>query len=131
MLPWSVYPTMAVTREKYQLMSASEIDRTLVRLAHEILERTEDLDKLAFIGIRRRGVPLADRSPPYQLYAHWPNFHCNEANIVAKVSARRESLHLFDDLMTQLKSGQFTASIHSFKQAPIVIDVSAGSLNFK
>ena len=54
-------PTMAVTREKSQLMSASEIDRTLVRLAHEILERTENLNKLAFIGIRRRGVPLAQR----------------------------------------------------------------------
>ena len=52
---------MASTKEKAQLMSASEIDRTLVRLAHEILERTEDLDKLAFIGIRRRGVPLAGR----------------------------------------------------------------------
>jgi len=42
-------------------MSASEIDRTLVRLAHEILEKTGDLDRLAFIGIRRRGVPLAQR----------------------------------------------------------------------
>jgi pyrimidine operon attenuation protein/uracil phosphoribosyltransferase len=42
-------------------MSASEIDRTLVRLAHEILEKTKDLDLLAFIGIRRRGVPLAER----------------------------------------------------------------------
>ena len=42
-------------------MSASEIDRTLVRLAHEILEQTEDLSKLGFIGIRRRGVPLAQR----------------------------------------------------------------------
>src|SRR6266542_5833995 len=50
-----------LTREKAQLMSASEIDRTLVRLAHEILEKTADLDKLAFIGIRRRGVPLAQR----------------------------------------------------------------------
>jgi pyrimidine operon attenuation protein/uracil phosphoribosyltransferase len=48
-------------REKSQLMSASEIDRTLVRLAHEILEKTEDLSRLAFIGIRRRGVPLAQR----------------------------------------------------------------------
>src|SRR5258707_5440992 len=54
-------PSMAVTREKSQLMSASEIDRTLVRLAHEILERTKDLDRLVFIGIRRRGVPLAQR----------------------------------------------------------------------
>ena len=52
---------MALTREKAQLMSASEIDRTLVRLAHEILEKTEDLNRLAFIGIRRRGVPLAQR----------------------------------------------------------------------
>src|SRR5579859_5203969 len=52
---------MSLTREKSQLMSASEIDRTLVRLAHEILEKSADLDKLAFIGIRRRGVPLAQR----------------------------------------------------------------------
>ena len=52
---------MALTREKSQLMSASEIDRTLVRLAHEILEKSADLDKLAFIGIRRRGVPMAQR----------------------------------------------------------------------
>ncbi|MGA2116641.1 MAG: bifunctional pyr operon transcriptional regulator/uracil phosphoribosyltransferase PyrR [Bryobacteraceae bacterium] len=52
---------MPLTREKLQLMSASEIDRTLVRLAHEILEKTADLDQLAFIGIRRRGVPLAQR----------------------------------------------------------------------
>jgi pyrimidine operon attenuation protein/uracil phosphoribosyltransferase len=52
---------MALTRVKSQLMSASEIDRTLVRLAHEILEKTKDLDQLAFIGIRRRGVPLARR----------------------------------------------------------------------
>lgn len=42
-------------------MSASEIDRTLVRLAHEVLEKTTDLDRLAFVGIKRRGVPLARR----------------------------------------------------------------------
>jgi pyrimidine operon attenuation protein/uracil phosphoribosyltransferase len=52
---------MSLTREKAQLMSASEIDRTLVRLAHEILERTSDPKNLVFIGIRRRGVPLAQR----------------------------------------------------------------------
>jgi pyrimidine operon attenuation protein/uracil phosphoribosyltransferase len=52
---------MIPTREKAQLMSASEIERTLVRLAHEVLEKTDDLDRLAFIGIRRRGVPIAQR----------------------------------------------------------------------
>jgi pyrimidine operon attenuation protein / uracil phosphoribosyltransferase len=52
---------MTAISEKKQLMSASEIDRTLVRLAHEVLERTSDLDRLAFIGIKRRGLPLAQR----------------------------------------------------------------------
>jgi pyrimidine operon attenuation protein / uracil phosphoribosyltransferase len=52
---------MPAVREKKQLMSASEIDRTLVRLAHEVLERTIDLRQLAFIGVKRRGVPLARR----------------------------------------------------------------------
>jgi len=42
-------------------MSASEMDRTLVRLAHEVLEKSDSLDNLAFIGIRRRGVPMAER----------------------------------------------------------------------
>jgi pyrimidine operon attenuation protein / uracil phosphoribosyltransferase len=52
---------MSATRDKAQLMSASEIDRTLVRLAHEVLEKTTDLTQLAFLGIRRRGVPIAQR----------------------------------------------------------------------
>lgn len=52
---------MSATREKAQLMSASEIDRTLVRLAHEVLEKTSDPNNLAFIGIKRRGVPMAER----------------------------------------------------------------------
>lgn len=47
--------------EKSQLMSASEIERTLIRLAHEIVEKNNGSDDLAFVGIRRRGVPLAQR----------------------------------------------------------------------
>jgi len=57
----SLEKIMSATREKSQLMSASEMDRTMVRLAHEILEKSDDLSKLAFIGIRRRGVPIAQR----------------------------------------------------------------------
>ena len=48
-------------RQKGELMSASEIERTLVRLAHEIVERNGGVDGLGFVGIRRRGVPLAQR----------------------------------------------------------------------
>jgi pyrimidine operon attenuation protein/uracil phosphoribosyltransferase len=48
-------------RQKTQLMSASEIERTLVRLAHEIVEKNGGLDSLGLVGIRRRGVPIAER----------------------------------------------------------------------
>jgi pyrimidine operon attenuation protein/uracil phosphoribosyltransferase len=48
-------------REKTQIMSASEIERTLVRLAHEIIEKTNGTTELGLVGIRRRGVPLAER----------------------------------------------------------------------
>jgi len=48
-------------REKTQLMSASEMERTLLRLAHEIVEKNGGVQDLGFIGIRRRGVPLAER----------------------------------------------------------------------
>ena len=48
-------------REKAQLMSASEIERTLVRLAHEIVEKNAGVANLGLVGIRRRGVPLAER----------------------------------------------------------------------
>jgi len=48
-------------REKGRLMSASEIERTLVRLAHEIVERNNGCTNLGLIGIKRRGVPLAQR----------------------------------------------------------------------
>jgi pyrimidine operon attenuation protein/uracil phosphoribosyltransferase len=48
-------------RTKGRLMSASEIERTLVRLAHEIVEKSNGSKDLALVGIKRRGIPLAER----------------------------------------------------------------------
>jgi pyrimidine operon attenuation protein / uracil phosphoribosyltransferase len=48
-------------RTKGRLMSASEIERTLVRLAHEIVEKSNGCEGMVLIGIKRRGVPLAQR----------------------------------------------------------------------
>src|ERR1700680_1894620 len=64
-----VHPTMnaknpsrkMALRQKAQLMSASEIERTLVRLAYEIVEKNGGVDALGLVGIRRRGVPIAER----------------------------------------------------------------------
>lgn len=50
-----------VLREKGRILSASEIERTLVRLAHEIIEKNNGADNLGLVGVQRRGVPLARR----------------------------------------------------------------------
>ncbi len=42
-------------------MSASEIERTLVRLVHEIIEKNNGAKDVGLVGIRRRGVFLAQR----------------------------------------------------------------------
>jgi len=53
--------TKPILRIKGRLMSASEIERTLVRLAHEVVEKSNGSEGLVMIGIKRRGVPLAER----------------------------------------------------------------------
>jgi pyrimidine operon attenuation protein / uracil phosphoribosyltransferase len=50
-----------VLREKTRIMSASEIERTLIRLAHQIIEKNNGVQNLGLVGIKRRGVPLAER----------------------------------------------------------------------
>src|ERR1700758_3174705 len=54
-------PASPKIREKGRLMSASEIERTLVRLAHEIVEKNNGSANVGLVGIKRRGVPLAQR----------------------------------------------------------------------
>jgi pyrimidine operon attenuation protein / uracil phosphoribosyltransferase len=51
----------AVTPTPTVLMDDEAIRRTLSRVAHEIIERNEDLDTVALVGIHTRGVPLAQR----------------------------------------------------------------------
>ncbi len=53
--------SMPRLREKGRLMSSSEIERTLVRLAHEIVERNNGCANIGLVGIKRRGIPLAQR----------------------------------------------------------------------
>jgi pyrimidine operon attenuation protein/uracil phosphoribosyltransferase len=43
------------------LLSATDISRALARVAHEILERNHGADTLVLVGVRTRGLPLAQR----------------------------------------------------------------------
>jgi pyrimidine operon attenuation protein/uracil phosphoribosyltransferase len=43
------------------VMDADRMQRSLTRIAHEIVERNRDIEEVAIVGIRERGVPLARR----------------------------------------------------------------------
>jgi len=43
------------------VVDTQRMGRSLARIAHEIVERNRGVDELAFVGIRTRGVPLAQR----------------------------------------------------------------------
>ena len=51
----------AVTPAGRVLLDEEAIGRTLSRIAHEIIERNDDLGGIALVGIHTRGVPLAQR----------------------------------------------------------------------
>lgn len=44
-----------------KILDQQQVRRALVRIAHEIIERNGGVDGLALVGIRRPGVPLAER----------------------------------------------------------------------
>jgi pyrimidine operon attenuation protein/uracil phosphoribosyltransferase len=51
----------AVTSTRVVVLDEDAMRRTLSRMAHEIIERNADLDRVALVGIHTRGVPIAQR----------------------------------------------------------------------
>src|SRR6201996_2312269 len=51
----------AVKPAQRVLLDDEQVARTLSRIAHEIIERNDDLDTVALVGIHTRGVPIAQR----------------------------------------------------------------------
>ena len=51
----------APTQAEKILLDADALGRTIVRIAHEIVEGNRDLSRVALVGIHTRGVPLAQR----------------------------------------------------------------------
>ncbi len=48
-----------------EIMNKSMMEKTLKRIAHEIIERNNDLESAVIVGIKRRGEPLAHRISNY------------------------------------------------------------------
>ena len=52
---------MAKLIEKTVVMDGKAIERALTRIAHEIIEKNKGTKDVIIVGIRKRGVPLAER----------------------------------------------------------------------
>ncbi|MGB9781234.1 bifunctional pyr operon transcriptional regulator/uracil phosphoribosyltransferase PyrR [Caldanaerobacter sp.] len=52
-------------RIKAEIMDEKAIDRALIRIAHEIVERNKGIEDVVLVGIKTRGVPLAKRIARY------------------------------------------------------------------
>ncbi len=50
---------------KSQIMDKAQMERSLQRMAHEIIEQNRGLEKIRLVGIRSRGVPIAERLSAY------------------------------------------------------------------
>ncbi len=50
---------------KSQIMDKAQMERSLQRMAHEIIEQNRGLEKIRLVGIRSRGVPIAERLSSY------------------------------------------------------------------
>jgi pyrimidine operon attenuation protein/uracil phosphoribosyltransferase len=49
------------TPARVRVLDAASIERSLTRIAHEIVERNKGLSGLGLVGVQTRGVPLAQR----------------------------------------------------------------------
>ena len=71
---------MPVLTEKTTIMDADGIRRALTRISHEIVEKNKGVDDVVLVGIRTRGVPIANRL----------------AGMIAKIEGKRPPVGVLD-----------------------------------
>ena len=81
--------TRARVAEKV-LLDEAAIARTVSRIAHEIIERNPDLERVALVGVHTRGVPLAQRLR--RLVAEWAGV--DVASGALDVTFYRDDVHI-------------------------------------
>jgi pyrimidine operon attenuation protein/uracil phosphoribosyltransferase len=99
------------------IMTPEDIRRTIARISHEIIERNKSLSDIILVGMRTRGVPLANR-----LAANIKAFEGTEIPVGAlDISLYRDDLDSFD-LKPVVNSTQIPVSIDG-KSIVLVDDV--------
>ncbi len=87
--------------EMVKIMSEDQIDRSLSRLAHEIIEKNNNLKQVALVGIKRRGIYLAQRlADKLAIFAH------------IHVPVETIDISLYRDDLTQIANEPRTEACH-------------------
>ncbi|OAB46608.1 bifunctional pyr operon transcriptional regulator/uracil phosphoribosyltransferase PyrR [Paenibacillus antarcticus] len=106
-------------KEVHVIMDETAIRRALNRIAHEILERNKGIEDCILIGIRRRGVYLAQRIAERIQEIEGTPIVCGELDVTAYRDDRLEERTLiFEDgdlAVNQLKNSLGNVSIHDKK----------------
>ena len=66
---------------KTTLMDDIALERAIMRISHEIVEKNHGLEDVLIIGIKTRGMPLAQRIQKNLLEITGINFPCEELDI--------------------------------------------------
>ncbi|MEC0090149.1 bifunctional pyr operon transcriptional regulator/uracil phosphoribosyltransferase [Paenibacillus macquariensis subsp. defensor] len=106
-------------KEVHVIMDETAIRRALSRIAHEILEKNKGIEDCILIGIRRRGVYLAQRIAERIQEIEGTPIACGELDVTAYRDDRLEERTLiFEDgdlAVNQLKNSLGNVSIHDKK----------------
>lgn len=99
------------------IMDSCAIDRALIRISHEIIERNSDTNEISLIGIQRRGVPLAK-----QIAVEIEKFSDIKTNVgELDITLYRDDLSEISN-QPELKETKINFSIHN-KKVILVDDV--------
>ena len=67
--------------QKAQIMDENAVKRALMRLSHEIVEKNKGAENLVFVGIRRRGEPIANRVRDHIIQIEGIDIPCGSIDI--------------------------------------------------
>ena len=96
----------AAFAEKAVVMESEDVRRALNRIAHEITERNKGIDNVVLIGIRTRGVPIAERL----------------AKVIAEIEGKEPPVGILD--ITLYRDDLSTLSAPQVKSTELPIDIN-------
>ena len=68
-------------QKKALIMDEKAVERALMRITHEIIERNRGVEDICLVGIKRRGKPLAERIAEYIMRYEGIEVPCGELDI--------------------------------------------------